>query len=209
MPTFQYQKGHENIIKIVSDARYKKMFLNYLGLETLSRNIKLLEGHLTILDLSHNLFKELPEILKSLTKLNNLDVSFNHITQIPHFIQEMPKLKYLDFGNNKIEEIPFFLTKMDEFEEIHLNHNKIKILPFYTGLIKTKYISFFSNPIINCDYTKSSTTNFSNCIDNANKMYYCYFNSKYYDIDIYFELFKVPPELIYIMLNFVKIKNLN
>lgn len=107
----------------------------------------------SLLNLSHNNLKELPEGLKSIyvydlyltdnqltnfellsknPQISHLYLDNNQISKIPDSISEMRNLKILSLNNNQVKEIPkgFYLVF---FNELHLNNNPLKELPEWLG----------------------------------------------------------------------------
>ncbi|MCY3411915.1 MAG: leucine-rich repeat domain-containing protein [Candidatus Heimdallarchaeota archaeon] len=106
------------------------------------------------LDLSHNLFREIPKELKSLKKLESLFLNHNAITTIDS-IKELKKLKLLHLGNNQIQEF----ENMDHkgLLELYLRNNKLQQLTL-TRMPKLRRLAVDSNNLENLTVKNSSLT---------------------------------------------------
>ncbi len=76
----------------------------------------------TVLDLTGQNIKELPEEIGKLTRLNKLDLgsrtdaetgrfSFNHLKTLPESLKQLTRLECLILRGNKLETLPDWLKK--------------------------------------------------------------------------------------------------
>ena len=93
---------------------------------------------LTSLDLSQNLFEDLPVKHPSqqreaqfgdLTALTHLDMSINHMTVLPEECSRLTSLTHIDLSENKMETFPAPLLNLSNLEHLMLAHNSIRTLP--------------------------------------------------------------------------------
>jgi len=87
--------------------------------------------NLTKLSLSHNKFKQFPNI-EHLSDLKELRLNDNQIRDIPLSIASCKKLKLIDLGNNKLTTLGFLETlSKTTVENLNLKGNHICSLPDY------------------------------------------------------------------------------
>jgi hypothetical protein len=89
------------------------------------------QNYLKILDVSHNLFTEIPKCFSQLINLEELNMSFNLISEIPeHF--DNTNLILLQLENNKITKIPNNINNLLSLRILNLSNNYISEIPIIT-----------------------------------------------------------------------------
>ncbi|KAF8977004.1 Leucine-rich repeat-containing protein 63 [Entomortierella lignicola] len=89
--------------------------------------------NLTLLDLSKNSLKVLPDSIRFLSKLMDLKLSFNYIESLPSAIGELAKLTLLRLDNNRITRIPSQINRLKNLTTLDLDNNPITVLPAEIG----------------------------------------------------------------------------
>lgn len=95
---------------------------------------------LTILDLSYNKIKNIPDQIISLSQMNErhsgirfgkskLDLSNNKLTQISPAIGSFGHIDQLNLSNNKLQSLPQEIAELVNLESLDLSSNKLKIFP--------------------------------------------------------------------------------
>ncbi|KAM3861514.1 toll-like receptor 5 [Diretmus argenteus] len=86
-----------------------------------------LQGHLRVLNLSHNLLGEIySDTFATLTDLRVLDLSYNHIGALGHLsFSGLPKLRALHLTGNSLRELGF-PAPLPSLDYLFLNDNKLK-----------------------------------------------------------------------------------
>ncbi|KAH7046193.1 hypothetical protein BKA57DRAFT_411179, partial [Linnemannia elongata] len=92
--------------------------------------------NLTLLDLSKNCLRSLPDSITHLTKLVELKLSFNQLETIPPGIGGLTKLASLTLDNNRITSIPAQIGLIKELVNLDLSDNPIKVLPAEVGKLQ-------------------------------------------------------------------------
>lgn len=92
--------------------------------------------NLTLLDLSKNCLKSLPDSITHLTKLVELKLSFNQLETIPAGIGGLTKLASLTLDNNRITSIPAQIGLIKELVNLDLSDNPIRVLPAEVGKLQ-------------------------------------------------------------------------
>lgn len=81
---------------------------------------------LETLDLSYNLLREIPNLMKQTPRLRRIDLSHNYIEKIP----ELPRsLSVLLMADNSLTELPQDFSNLPYIVHIDLSMNKIKTVP--------------------------------------------------------------------------------
>ena len=83
---------------------------------------------LSVLNMSRNKFKKLPEDMGSSTLelVREVDFSFNELTEIHEDLTELVSLKYLNLEHNQITEVPSNLSQCIKLKDLLLKDNKLK-----------------------------------------------------------------------------------
>ncbi|XP_049914083.1 toll-like receptor 5 [Epinephelus moara] len=112
-----------------------------------------LQGHLEMLNLSHNLLGEIhSDTFASLTNLQVLDLSYNHIGVLGHdSFSELPKLKVLNLTGNSLRDIGF-PALLPSLDYLLLSDNKLIDSP-------GRSIHRFAGDILHLDIRDNRLTN--------------------------------------------------
>nr|XP_033504221.1 toll-like receptor 5 [Epinephelus lanceolatus] len=112
-----------------------------------------LQGHLEMLNLSHNLLGEIhSDTFASLTNLQVLDLSYNHIGVLGHdSFSELPKLKVLNLTGNSLRDIGF-PALLPSLDYLLLSDNKLIDSP-------GRSIHRFAGDILHLDIQDNRLTN--------------------------------------------------
>ena len=84
---------------------------------------------MTFLNLSGNLFTQLPIEIWKLTNLTYLNLSNNQLTQLPRWIGNLTKLTYLNLSNNQLTQLPSDIGNLTQLNCLILRGNQLTILP--------------------------------------------------------------------------------
>jgi hypothetical protein len=76
-------------------------------------------------DSGGNSFKEIPEVVGDLIKLESLDVQYCQISVVPDWINKLKNLVELDLSNNLITDLPVSLLKLEHLPFVSLNKNPL------------------------------------------------------------------------------------
>lgn len=110
-----------------------------------------LSQQLNELNLSMNLFTNLPRVVFTLTNLVTLDLRGNQFKEIPNEISKLKSLRELTIADNKLVEIPAGIYELPILENLFANNNKIKTVdPF--KIISMRFLSTLNlqnNDILN------------------------------------------------------------
>ena len=98
------------------------------GLKSLPENALQLTGSTHLL-LAFNQFEHIPEIFDAWPDLELIDLSSNRIKRIPDSIGHSPSLKHLYLRNNQIDELPESTGPLPKLEVLDLDHNRLKHIP--------------------------------------------------------------------------------
>lgn len=121
-----YQKGSDHVTNLIlTDLGFKSSLPDFISqltnLQTINlsgnnlneSHIKLIFQlpHISVLNLSKNQLKQLPDEIGRLAELTELDISFNHLETLPSHLGECTQLTKLDVSNNQLIALPFSLAK--------------------------------------------------------------------------------------------------
>ena len=134
-------------------SRVERLLLYNNRLENVSVVITAF-SNLSVLDLSNNLVRRLPEglafmtgltqlflrnnligdndfpkSLESLRSLRDLNLSGNRLTTIPRAVLQIPTLRNLFVGGNRIEEVPAGIRALKRLRVLYLGGNRVRRLP--------------------------------------------------------------------------------
>lgn len=112
-----------------------------------------LEGHLKMLNLSHNLLGEVySHTFASLTSLEVLDLSHNHIGVLGHgSFQGLPNLKALFLTGNSLPNLGF-PAPLPKLQYLLLNHNKLSSASSLALFARNiKYLNIKQNQLTNLE----------------------------------------------------------
>ncbi|CAK8673603.1 unnamed protein product [Clavelina lepadiformis] len=114
------------------------------GLQNLPRNFGSLT-QITHLDLSFNIFTNMPECLFVLENLNTLNLDFNHIKTIPPEIHKLSNLEELYFRRNNLSSINVKISCLQCLKILNISSNQLNELPNVFHLMKSLRSLDFSN----------------------------------------------------------------
>jgi Leucine-rich repeat (LRR) protein len=81
------------------------------------------------LNLSDNQLTELPEAMASLSQLQQLDLSTNQLTELPEVIVSLSQLQQLDLSDNQLRELPKAMASLSQLQQLDLSTNQLTELP--------------------------------------------------------------------------------
>ncbi|XP_034947949.1 leucine-rich repeat-containing protein 57 [Chelonus insularis] len=98
-------------------------------------NMKMLAPMLRTLDLSQNLFKEIPDEIGIYVILKQLNLSHNKLSALPEAMGALVKLEILNASCNQISRLPDSLSKLTHLKQVNLSDNQIAEFPLmFCGL---------------------------------------------------------------------------
>ncbi|KAL0577854.1 cysteinyl-tRNA synthetase [Marasmius crinis-equi] len=80
---------------------------------------------MTLLNISNNKFKVLPNVVCELKNLRDLDISFNMIEELPEEIEKLQKLEHLIVTGNRLTSIPKQCAKLHSLRRLDCRRNTI------------------------------------------------------------------------------------
>ncbi|KAH8269530.1 hypothetical protein KR018_005830 [Drosophila ironensis] len=105
---------------------------------------------MTVLNLSCNLLCELPMEMAALQQLRQLDISHNRFNHMPRCVYELENLESLVAHDNHIKDIDasdLGLGGMKELHSLDLNNNDIQLVPPILGNLENiKELELWGNP---------------------------------------------------------------
>ncbi|KNC55490.1 uncharacterized protein AMSG_01754 [Thecamonas trahens ATCC 50062] len=84
---------------------------------------------LTILDLSRNDIKVLPDVFAPMDALTRLNVSSNALTALPDSIGKLGKLNFFNASENSLASLPSSISGLTSLKELELTRNALAALP--------------------------------------------------------------------------------
>lgn len=128
------------------------IMLEGMGLEELGpdlQNVLLRDGRVIKLSLRSNLFQTLPPWLDRLKYLYYLNLSHNRFTELPEVICDCPALEILDLSHNLLRSLPLSLARVRTLQVLCITHNNFGTLP--TVIAQMPGIDFLEidgNPLV-------------------------------------------------------------
>ncbi|XP_051890659.1 fibromodulin a [Pristis pectinata] len=116
------------------------LLLNDNQLEDVGGSLRVLKS-LSILDLSNNHLKKVPEVLPD--TVHQLYLDFNHINTIPsEYFRQFLKLQYARISNNELTDqgIPSDTFNVSSLIELDLSHNKLQTIPPVSENLENLYL---------------------------------------------------------------------
>ncbi len=95
--------------------------------------------NLTILDLSCQSLKNLPEQLFTLIEIERLYLAGNELTDLPEEIPSLSKLEYLDLYKNQLTSLTEKFGELNTLKYLDLSYNKLTTLPSEFGKLTNIY----------------------------------------------------------------------
>jgi SpoVK/Ycf46/Vps4 family AAA+-type ATPase len=114
----------EALIKECRETGSKELCLFGCGIEELPADLAELK-QLTILNISHNRLKTLPDFVGDLTSLEYLDLSHNQLTVLPECIGKLTRLGTLKLSENRLRALPESIEKIPLLETLSIDGNEI------------------------------------------------------------------------------------
>lgn len=214
---FIYMKKIPKFIGDITSLIYFSYQNNYVKKIPLSfKNLKNLEE----LDLKNNNIENISKVFKYLTQLKNLHLGGNQISKFSHHLKNLKNLYCLNLDGNYIKgELPSFLCKMTYLHKLDVSFNEInKEIPKFLALLPN--LHYYYN--FNIKYNNNNENN-DISYDPYNLLRLEKFNMyksflKHKDLKLiscskpriiksYFENINLPPEIIYIIINFITVEN--
>uniref|UniRef100_A0A0P4WJG3 RING-type domain-containing protein n=1 Tax=Scylla olivacea TaxID=85551 RepID=A0A0P4WJG3_SCYOL len=84
---------------------------------------------LEVLDISHNKFHHLPDLINRLKRLKVLKVSHNKLKTLPSSLSELSKLQELYLSSNRFSKVPLSICALPKLRVLSLSGNNISVLP--------------------------------------------------------------------------------
>ena len=91
---------------------------------------------LTILDLSHNHFVGLPEVVCQLVELKELFLNHNKVSQLPEQTSNLSKLETLHLQVNHLQSLPDCVCSLTALQYLNAEDNQIEVIPSNIGQLK-------------------------------------------------------------------------
>jgi len=101
---------------------------NHLDVESIPKDFGLMQS-LVVLNLSGNLFTELPMQFTELAELRCLYLGANRITMVPKEVVRLRHLEILYLGGNALQSIPEEIGYMSSLVSLILCDNRLELLP--------------------------------------------------------------------------------
>ena len=130
--------------KMSAEELRKEIYINEVGESCLDLSgkglSKIIEAvfdltELVVLDLSFNMFKELPTRIK-LKNLKTLVLKENQLRELPHSICELSNLTMLSVSNNQLSVLPSNIKNLKNLQSLFLKCNQLETLPDEIGELK-------------------------------------------------------------------------
>ena len=112
---------------------YTTVDLSFNSIGSISSNLALQMPHITHLNISYNLLKELPSTIALLFHLEELLLRGNKITHLPHEICYMDNLQMLDVSHNLLCTLPDQLGNLQSLVRLNVSHNALTSIPLSLG----------------------------------------------------------------------------
>lgn len=115
--------------------------------------IDALDADISVVDLSKNKLKNIPEGLTHLShKISELNINGNQLNEIQPFVSEFNNIKYLNLSCNHLEELPDEVGLLVTLREINIANNHFMLFPkCIYGLVHLEIIIACDNKIVEID----------------------------------------------------------
>lgn len=120
---------------VVSTSGATVINLSRQGLKEIPEEV-FLNPDLKVLKFYGNQLDSVPARIAELTNLEKLYLGKNNIKSLPQSIGKLKKLKLLSAQYNELESLPESLGELGALEQIMLNQNKLKTIPQSIGQLK-------------------------------------------------------------------------
>ncbi|XP_064603685.1 uncharacterized protein LOC135469090 [Liolophura sinensis] len=111
--------------------------LSYQNIHQCPRRLGYSGSHLTILNLSNNCLKELPEEIGCLTGLQKLHLNNNSLTDLPASLGSLKYLHDLDIQGNCLIALPDCVCSLLSLKHLDVSCNRLKALPVEIGCLRS------------------------------------------------------------------------
>lgn len=138
------RKFDRRILKLFN---LKVLDLSYNNLTNLCPNMDSLI-HLWSVKLSNNAFQTVPSCLigaEVSKRITLLDLSDNQIKYLPNRLRYMKELITLMLSRNEIEYLPANFGRLQKLKDLHLEHNKINVLPWSFRVLQLNQLNLMGN----------------------------------------------------------------
>lgn len=115
------------------------------------------DAEITVVDLSKNKLKQLPEGITSLSStISELNLSANLLTEVQPFVSQFEHIKYLNLSCNQLQSLPDEVGLMITMREINIANNRFTTFPpCIHELIHLEIILACDNKIEEIDATEN------------------------------------------------------
>ena len=101
---------------------------SHIGLSSFPENLYGVNRRLlTKLDLSHNMLRELPELIGDLINLKHLSANDNQLILLPRTIKLLQQLQELDLRKNKLKSVVQDTNDLIRLERLSVEGNPLRI----------------------------------------------------------------------------------
>ena len=99
----------------------KELALSYNNLSGLPVPHPIRSASISVLDISHNRFKDVPDVVRLLSSLSRLDIRNNKISILPQFLINLPELSELLCSGNPIKNVPReLLVTSEDIQQVQM-----------------------------------------------------------------------------------------
>ncbi|KAJ8299622.1 hypothetical protein KUTeg_023682 [Tegillarca granosa] len=128
METLDLENTKINNLPDTYNLNLKDLILRKNFLDSLPSSVYNL-NHLTLIDLSYNLVKKLPEEIGRVVSLEKLRLDNNQLTTLPDNIGLLHNLEELDLASNQIQSLPQTINGLKSLKYLILEKNQLTELP--------------------------------------------------------------------------------
>ncbi|MEH2409225.1 leucine-rich repeat domain-containing protein [Nostoc sp.] len=123
------------------------------------------------LNLSGNKLTALPEAIASLTQLQTLNLSSNQLTQLPEAIASLTQLQELDLSNNQLTQLPEAIASLTQLQNLDLSNNELMELPeAIASLIQLQTLNLSDNQLTQLPEAIASLTQLQQLYLSSNQL---------------------------------------
>ncbi len=151
-PVIPVERGGRNPLDIkidIKNGKILKLNLAAVGMERVPKCLLDLSS-LENLNLSDNLFKELPNWIGELKSLRVLKIAKSNLKKLPEGIESLQNLIKLNIQGNQLESLPNSIGNLKSLRILELYKNNLRALPESIGnLRKLETLALYENKLIN------------------------------------------------------------